>query len=79
MLHDSCDTHPHGHLYFYTLHTVSPIGMKASTVPIIMSDRITELQPNMFFLGAGETDLKVSLEHSQVHDLMCKQTNANIF
>jgi hypothetical protein len=33
--------------------------MKASDVPMIMSHQIMELQPDFFFLGAGETDLKV--------------------
>ncbi|KAL4439895.1 hypothetical protein ABPG75_002896 [Micractinium tetrahymenae] len=37
---------------------VSPIGIK-TRMPIILSHRIAELQPDTFFLGAGEVDLKV--------------------
>jgi len=49
----------------YTHNAVTPIGMKASSVPMIMSHLITELQPEFFFLGAGETDLKVGLPASE--------------
>lgn len=39
---------------------VSPIGIK-TRIPIIMSHKIAELQPDTFFLGAGEVDLKVGM------------------
>ena len=37
---------------------VSPIAIK-TRLPIIMSHKIAELQPDVFWLGAGEVDLKV--------------------
>ncbi|KAI7842757.1 hypothetical protein COHA_003506 [Chlorella ohadii] len=37
---------------------VSPIALK-TRLPIIMSHKIAELRPDVFFLGAGEVDLKV--------------------
>ncbi|KAL4421214.1 hypothetical protein ABPG77_010089 [Micractinium sp. CCAP 211/92] len=37
---------------------VSPIAVR-TRMPIILSHRIAELQPDVFFLGAGEVDLKV--------------------
>lgn len=43
----------------HVLSAVTPIGMRQSTVPIMMSDRIAALRPDFFFLGAGEVDLKV--------------------
>lgn len=39
---------------------VSPIAIK-TRLPIIMSDKIVALQPDMFWLGAGEVDLKVGM------------------
>ena len=39
---------------------VSPIGSKTQ-LPIIMSDRIAKLEPDVFWLGAGEVDLKVGM------------------
>lgn len=46
----------------HTTHTpqVSPIGIK-TPLPIILSHRIAQLQPDFFFLGAGEVDLKLGL------------------
>lgn len=37
---------------------VSPIALK-TRLPIVMSHKIAELRPDVFFLGAGEVDLKV--------------------
>ncbi|GAB4823617.1 hypothetical protein N2152v2_010663 [Parachlorella kessleri] len=42
----------------FSHNAVSPIGIK-TRLPIIMSHRIAELQPDFFFLGGGEVDLKV--------------------
>lgn len=41
-------------------NAVSPIGIKHK-LPIIMSDAIARLQPDFFWLGAGEVDLKVGM------------------
>ncbi|PKY52837.1 hypothetical protein RhiirA4_497580 [Rhizophagus irregularis] len=45
---------------------VSPIGMTFQ-IPIILSSAITELQPPVFYLGAGHVDWKLALP---VHDFM---------
>ncbi|RUS25805.1 YbaK/aminoacyl-tRNA synthetase-associated domain-containing protein [Jimgerdemannia flammicorona] len=39
---------------------VSPIGMK-QPVPVILSEAIVELQPPVFFLGAGHVDWKIAM------------------
>ncbi|WIA13609.1 hypothetical protein OEZ85_007174 [Tetradesmus obliquus] len=44
----------------YEHNAVSPIGIKAP-LPVILSHRIAQLQPDFFFIGAGEVDLKVGL------------------
>jgi prolyl-tRNA editing enzyme YbaK/EbsC (Cys-tRNA(Pro) deacylase) len=44
----------------YTHNAVTPIGM-ATRLPIVLSHRIAGLSPDLFWLGAGETDLKVGL------------------
>ena len=41
-------------------NAVSPVGCKTQ-LPLIMSDRIPKLQPDWFWLGAAETDLKLGL------------------
>ncbi|KAL6753122.1 YbaK/aminoacyl-tRNA synthetase-associated domain-containing protein [Haematococcus lacustris] len=48
----------------YTHNAVTPVGM-ACSLPLILSHRIAELQPGVFFLGAGEVDLKVGLSVTQ--------------
>ncbi|GAX80352.1 hypothetical protein CEUSTIGMA_g7791.t1 [Chlamydomonas eustigma] len=45
-------------------NAVTPIGM-ATPLPIILSHRIPALQPDFFFLGGGEVDLKLGLLASQ--------------
>ncbi len=42
----------------YSHNAVSPIAMK-ERLPIVLSHKIAQLQPEEFFLGAGEVDLKV--------------------
>ena len=41
-------------------NAVSPVGCRTQ-MPMIMSDRIAKLQPDWFWLGAGESDLKLGL------------------
>lgn len=41
-------------------NAVSPIGIRTQ-LPILMSHRIAALQPDFFWLGGGEVDLKVGL------------------
>jgi prolyl-tRNA editing enzyme YbaK/EbsC (Cys-tRNA(Pro) deacylase) len=41
-------------------NAVSPIGLK-ERLPMVISDKILKLEPDFFFLGAGEVDLKVGL------------------
>lgn len=45
-------------------NAVSPIGIK-TRLPIIMSHRIAQLNPDFFWLGAGEVDLKVGLSAAE--------------
>jgi prolyl-tRNA editing enzyme YbaK/EbsC (Cys-tRNA(Pro) deacylase) len=44
----------------YEHNAVSPIGIK-TRLPIIISHEILKLQPDFFWLGAGEVDLKVGI------------------
>jgi hypothetical protein len=48
----------------YEHNAVSPIGIK-TPLPIILSHEITKLQPDFFFLGAGEVDLKVGFSAAE--------------
>ena len=41
-------------------NAVTPVGTQ-TLLPIIMSDRIPQLQPDWFWLGAGQTDLKLGV------------------
>jgi len=41
-------------------NAVSPVGIR-TRLPIILSHRIAQLRPDLFWLGAGEVDLKVGL------------------
>lgn len=43
---------------------VTPVCMK-TRLPIFMSDRIPQLNPDYFWLGAGEVDLKVGMSAHQ--------------
>ncbi|KAG2434874.1 hypothetical protein HYH02_012074 [Chlamydomonas schloesseri] len=45
----------------YSHNAVSPIGMKED-LPIILSSKITQLDPPLFWMGAGEVDLKVGMD-----------------
>lgn len=42
----------------YSHNAVTPVGM-ATRLPIILSHKIAALQPDFFWLGGGEVDLKV--------------------
>ncbi|KAG2434772.1 hypothetical protein HXX76_007657 [Chlamydomonas incerta] len=44
----------------YSHNAVSPIGLKEN-LPIILSSKITQLDPEFFWMGAGEVDLKVGM------------------
>eukprot|EP00882_Tetradesmus_deserticola_P012568 GHRQ01013321.1.p2 GENE.GHRQ01013321.1~~GHRQ01013321.1.p2 ORF type:complete len:135 (+),score=65.57 GHRQ01013321.1:1563-1967(+) len=48
----------------YEHNAVSPIGIK-TPLPIILSHRIAKLEPDFFFIGAGEVDLKLGLHASE--------------
>lgn len=39
---------------------VTPVGLADDDVPVILSDAIAALRPDVFWLGGGETDLKMS-------------------
>ena len=53
----------------YEHNAVVPIGMK-TTLPIILSDKITQLQPNHFWLGAGQVDVKLRVEVNEFKELL---------
>lgn len=55
-----CPEDVSGRLTGFEHNGVSPIGVRTE-LPIIMSDRIAALQPDLFWLGAGEVDLKVGM------------------
>ncbi|GJJ75940.1 hypothetical protein EMPS_08298 [Entomortierella parvispora] len=44
----------------FTNNGVSPVGM-ATDLPILISSRIAELSPAIFYLGAGHVDWKIAL------------------
>lgn len=48
----------------FSHNAVSPIGIRTQ-LPVIISHRITQLQPDFFWLGAGEVDLKVGLSAAE--------------
>ena len=39
-------------------------------VPIILSDRISKLQPPYFYLGGGEVDLKLGIDVSEFINIL---------
>jgi prolyl-tRNA editing enzyme YbaK/EbsC (Cys-tRNA(Pro) deacylase) len=41
-------------------NAVSPIGIR-TRLPIVLSHSVAALRPDLFWLGAGEVDLKVGL------------------
>ncbi|KAF8060054.1 hypothetical protein HT031_004993 [Scenedesmus sp. PABB004] len=51
----------------YEHNAVSPIGIK-TPLPVVLSHRIPALRPDFFFIGAGETDLKVGLSAAEFVD-----------
>ena len=53
----------------YEHNAVVPIGMK-TTLPIILSEQITQLQPNHFWLGAGQVDVKLRVEVNEFKELL---------
>lgn len=44
----------------FSHNAVTPFGMK-SQIPVILSDAIPKLQPDFFWLGGGEVDLKLGI------------------
>lgn len=48
----------------FTHNAVTPVGIRTQ-LPIIISDKITQLQPEFFWLGGGEVDLKLGLKVSE--------------
>jgi prolyl-tRNA editing enzyme YbaK/EbsC (Cys-tRNA(Pro) deacylase) len=48
-------------------NAVSPVGM-ATALPMIMSHRIVALEPDFFWLGAGEVDLKVGMSANEFNE-----------
>jgi prolyl-tRNA editing enzyme YbaK/EbsC (Cys-tRNA(Pro) deacylase) len=48
----------------HVITAVTPIGIK-TPLPVILSHQIAKLQPDFFFLGAGEVDLKVGLRAAE--------------
>ena len=49
-------------------NAVSPVGLKDTTVPIVLSHKVAELQPDFFWLGGGEVDLKLGFRASDFVD-----------
>ena len=49
-----------GVLTGFERNAVSPVGSKTQ-LPIVVSDKISQLTPDFFWLGAGETDLKLGM------------------
>ena len=49
-----------GALTGFERNAVSPVGSKTQ-LPIVVSDKISQLTPDFFWLGAGETDLKLGM------------------
>lgn len=48
----------------YSHNGVSPMGL-ATKLPILISHKITQLEPDFFWLGAGEVDLKVGMSAAE--------------
>ncbi|CAN6476633.1 unnamed protein product [Victoria cruziana] len=48
----------------YEHNAVTPIGMKTD-IPVILDEAITKLNPDFFWLGGGEVDLKLGIRTSQ--------------
>ena len=48
----------------YMHNAVSPVGCRTK-IPIILADRIVKLQPDFFWLGGGEVDLKIGFSAAQ--------------
>lgn len=38
---------------------MSPVGLTTKNIPIIVDEKITQLQPNYFWAGGGEIDVKI--------------------
>ncbi|KAI4364857.1 hypothetical protein MLD38_020893 [Melastoma candidum] len=49
-------------------NAVTCVGMK-SNIPVILDKAIVKLRPNFFWLGGGETDLKLSIPTSEFIDI----------
>ncbi|KAF3795244.1 hypothetical protein EJ110_NYTH05120 [Nymphaea thermarum] len=48
----------------YEHNAVTPLGMKTD-IPVILDEAITKLNPDFFWLGGGEVDLKLGIRTSQ--------------
>jgi hypothetical protein len=59
----------------YVHNAVSPVALADPSVPLVLSHHIAALQPDFFWLGGGEADLKLGFscrEFVQVRQrLMC--------
>ena len=44
----------------YAHGSVTPVGIR-TRIPLILSDEIAKLQPNFFWMGGGEQDLKLGM------------------
>mmetsp|Transcript_25800 Transcript_25800/g.72241 ORF Transcript_25800/g.72241 Transcript_25800/m.72241 type:complete len:153 (+) Transcript_25800:818-1276(+) len=49
-------------------NAVAPVGC-ATNIPIIVSHKIAELQPDFFWLGGGEVDLKLGMPWAEFSDV----------
>ena len=51
----------------YTHNAVTPIAMKNSNIPIILSDRLIEF--GHFWMGGGEVDVKLAVNVNQFRNI----------
>eukprot|EP00792_Barthelona_sp_PAP020_P004065 TRINITY_DN1862_c0_g1_i1.p1 TRINITY_DN1862_c0_g1~~TRINITY_DN1862_c0_g1_i1.p1 ORF type:complete len:210 (+),score=66.81 TRINITY_DN1862_c0_g1_i1:32-631(+) len=51
----------------FEFNAVTPFGLKFEC-PVVLSKRIFDLTPNLFFLGGGEIDLKLRVDTQQFVD-----------
>lgn len=49
----------------YKHNAVSPIGLQDASLPLVLSHKIAQLQPDIFWLGGGEVDLKLSFSSAE--------------
>lgn len=51
----------------FTHNSVTPIGIKNKKIPIVMSDRILEL--DHFWMGGGEFDVKLAVDTNEFRNI----------